>query len=202
VVSARFRPEVWLFSVSYVKSEEQFREQVTRLHAVNREIAKLDPAIRASAFALLEPYIAEVGNIGLSAERKSASAGQKAARQSARPRRQASELPVVSATEGEEALLEAHLSDADHENAMLALAILYSRHGRGPYQLAHISAVAKQFHLNVPVRLDMSFKKAKRGDQNALVLRRQADGWKIMPSGETWLKATYGVSLGRSPLPA
>jgi hypothetical protein len=183
-------------------SEEQFKEQVARLHAVNREIAKLDPAIRASAFALLEPYIAEISNTSLPAERKSASAGPKAGRQGPPRGRQKSEPPVVSSTEGEEALLEAHLSDADHENAMLALAILYSRHGRGPYQMVHIKAVAKQFHLNVPARLDMSFKTAKRGDQNALVLRRQADGWKIMPSGETWLKATYGVTLGRTPLPA
>lgn len=52
-------------------------------------------------------------------------------------------------------MLEKHLSDADHENAMLAVAILYARHGRGPFKMAHVSGLARQYNLNVPARLDM-----------------------------------------------
>jgi hypothetical protein len=45
----------------------------------------------------------------------------------------------------------------------------------------------------------MTFKGAKRDGKE--VLRKQTDGWKITPSGEAWLKTTYGVSRGKEPLP-
>lgn len=187
--------------------EISFKERVKRIQEINNVVSKLDPAIRSEAFEMLKGYATE-GGIEPSPPRggqdakTSGTDGKRVrkppARSAATPRG-----PVVAEPgEGEDEMLERHLNDADHENAMLAIAILYARHGRGPFKMAHISGVATQYNLNVPARLDMFFKSAKRGESKALVIRKLAEGWKIMPSGEAWLKETYGVKMGRRPLPS
>jgi hypothetical protein len=185
--------------------ETQFKERVKRLGEINSVISKLDPAIRGEAFDVLKPYVSD-DDTGKATRkpRSAAPRGQGATAKKSPAKKPATPRgPVVAEpVEGEDELLEKHMSDADHENAMLAVAILYARHGRGPFQMSNITGVAKQYNLNTPARLDMFFKSAKRGEAKALVIRKQADGWKIMPGGEKWLKETYGVKMGRSPLPA
>lgn len=183
--------------------ETQFNERVRRLEQINGVVSKLDPAIRGEAFDVLKAYVSDDDR---GKTRKAATGGGTngtAARKSPARKPATPKAPVVAKpVEGEEELLEANLSETDHENAMLVLAILYARHGRGPFQMVHITAVARQYNLNVPARLDMFFRSAKRGESKALVIRKMAEGWKIMPGGETWLKETYGVKMGRDPLPA
>ena len=188
--------------------EEAFKALVKRLSDVNKVVASLDPAIRADAFALMEPYVAGSRADGPQRPARGSGgdatpAGTRAARKSAprRPKR-AKQTAVVPTDEEEEALVEQHLSDDDSTNALLALAILYMRHGRGLFDLGHLKGVAQQFNLNVPRRMDKFFLAAKRGDDKRHVLRKQEDGWKVTPSGGDWLNETYGVKMGRDPLPA
>jgi len=187
--------------------EIQFKERVKRLQEIDEVVAKLDPAIRSQAFDALKSYVGDgvVVTPPPPREKMAATGGAsgKQTRKAPSKKPAAPKPPVVAEpAEGEDELLERHLSDADHENAMLVVAILYARHGRGPFQTAHITGVARQYNLKVPARLDMFFKSAKRGESKALVIRRLADGWKIMPGGEAWLKETYGVTMGRSLLPS
>ncbi len=188
-------------------NETHFKESVKRIQEIDNVVSKLDPAIRGEAFALLKGYVT-----GDDATTRPPNGGQLPATGAIHttqirkppPKKPAPPkgLAAVEPADGEDELLEKHLSDADHENAMLAVAILYARHGRGPFKMVHITGVANQHNLNVPARLDMFFKSAKRGESKALVIRRVADGWKIMPGGEAWLKETYGVAMGRSSLPS
>ncbi len=184
--------------------QSTFTDRVKRIQEINAVVAKLDPAIRGEAFDLLKGYVTG-GDAGQSKPHGAASSTATTTRQTRKAsakKATPTEPVVVEPLEGEDELLERHLSDADHENAMLAVAILYARHGRGPFKMAHVSGVATQYNLNVPARLDMFFKTAKRGDSKALVLRKLAEGWKLMPSGESWLKETYGVQMGRKALPS
>jgi hypothetical protein len=172
--------------------EAAFNETVERLKKVNGIISNLDPAIRAEAFELLAPYVTGGG-----ATEAEASEGDGDA---AAATRKASGGAVDY-----NVLIEKFESDKDYENAMLVLAIVYDRHGRGPMQLSHIKVVSEEFNLTVPERLDKFFGPAKRGvnkTDKKEVLRKQSDGWKITPSGEAWLKHTYGVTRGKKPLPA
>ncbi len=164
--------------------EQELKRLASRLRQVNDVLTDLDPEIRGEAFALLKDYV-------------TASQGEEAEE---KPRTRSQTKVNGDPAAGEELLIEKHLSDADHENALLALAILYQRHGRGPYQQRDVSAVADQYKLNMPKRLDMFFRNATRGDPPTQVIRKQADGWKITPGGETWIKQEYGVNKGRSPL--
>ena len=161
--------------------EKTYEETVERLRKANAVIGELDPAIRTEAFAILRPYVAG-------------------------SRRQQADAQVEDENEGNESeddtgwsgydeLIEKHESDRDHENALLALSIYYDRHGRGPMELSQVKAVATEFNLDVPKRLDKFFDRAKRDEGE--VLRQQSDGWKVTPSGEKWLQKTYGVSRGK-----
>jgi hypothetical protein len=170
-------------------NEQEFKDAVDRLNAVNEVVESLDASIRQDAFELLKPYI--VGGVALADE-----IGDDGTEEDD------TEKPDSRAGRGTvdfDKLIEVHESDTDHENALVALAIAYARHGKGPYELSVIKAVADEFSLTVPSRLDMTFKRLKRDDKE--VLRKQSDGWKVTPSGEAWLKSTYGVSRGKTPPP-
>ena len=98
-------------------------------------------------------------------------------------------------------MVERYASDKDHENALLALAVYYARHGKGPLALKDIKTIGgDEMNLDLPNRLDRAFADMKRDGQ--LVMRKAADGtWKVMPSGEKWLRTAYGVTKGRSAPP-
>ena len=189
---------------------KDFKIRAARLGEVDQVIGKLDPAIRVEAFSLLKAYV--TGGIERPGGDPTSQGNGPGTREKSPTRRtsarsatkQASRKPIAPAApgEGEDVLLEEHLSDLDHENAMLALAIFFKRHGRGPFDMAHVKAIGEQFSLNMPKRLDKFFETAKRGEPKVLIARKQADGWMIMPGGAKWLKETYGVSLGRAVLPA
>lgn len=183
--------------------ESVFKERVARLREIDAVISRLDPALRADALEMLKPYV--TGESVVVSPPSPGTRRSSGRSRSSSPRPKATtpkQAPLVaSPAEDEDALLEQHLSDHDHENAMLALALFYKRHGRGPFSMSYVEAIARQHHLNMPKRLDKFFGRARRGEARVLVVRRQADGWKVTPSGETWIKATYGVAMGRDPLP-
>jgi hypothetical protein len=173
--------------------DSAFDETVERLKKTNAVIENLDPAIRADAFALLRDYIAgkTLGGGG-GGERKANGEDQRthAERESSEP------LPPDAS---EEELIEKYESDKDADNALLCLAILYKRHGRGPFSWKPLKAIATQFNVDIPSALHMTFGAMKRDGQ--AVLRNQADGWKVTPSGEKWLRKAYGVERGKEPVP-
>ena len=170
--------------------ENAFDQTVERLKKANAVIDKLDPAIRSDAFALLRDYVVG-GDAGDRGRGRGGGGDPKVGQEKRAP---------LAPDATEDALVERYESDKDFENALLCLAIVYKRHGRGPYpNWDPLKNVASHYSLEIPKALHMTFKTLKRDDQ--IVLRKQADGWKITPSGEKWLKTTYGVGRGKEPLP-
>src|SRR5688572_13049981 len=96
-----------------------FNETAKRLQEVDGLIKKLDPAIRADAFALLKGYVTG----GRAADKSSTSTEKESTSSTGtKPERTSGELDV-------DALVEEHESDTDWENALLALAVYYARYG-------------------------------------------------------------------------
>jgi hypothetical protein len=169
--------------------EIQFQRTVDRLKKVNEVVKELDPAIRGDAFALLVPYVnAAGGELGDDPEKASANKGSGMKAKGSRPL-------------DEETLVKEFESEKDHENALLAVAILYGRHGKGPFDLALVRAIADAHKLNIPDRPDKTFKVLKR--DGSPVLRKQSDGsWKITQGGKNWLRKAYPVKRGKQPIPS
>ena len=156
---------------------------------MNTVISKLDSAIRMEAFALLKPYVtgaptgADDGEVANGIDGNGSGATDAA----------------QSDVTDDEQLVEKFESDKEFENALLALAIFYRRHGRALFAMAAIRAIAGEFNLDIPDRVDVTLSGMKRNDGK--LLRKQATGdFKVTPGGETWLKSTYGVTKGKQPL--
>jgi hypothetical protein len=172
--------------------EPTFKARVARLEEVNAVIAKVEEAIRAEAFDLLKPYIsgdAVEGEPDVSNTDGNGGSGSNGG--SGRRRRSGGAFDA-------EALVDDHESDNEADNVYLCLAIFYARHGRGPFTMPQLKTIAQEFGLAIPGRHDNTIRDAKRDGK--AVVRKGADGWKITPGGETWLKETYKVTRGHGPL--
>jgi hypothetical protein len=165
--------------------EQTFKERVKRLQAVNAVISKLDETIRADAYELLKPYIAD--------DLRPPGANPKV-------QQAASPLRSQAGSFNAQALVDKHESAADTDNVFLCLAIFHARHGRGPFTMRQLKAISEEFDLAIPDRHDNTLRRAKRGTSKTLVVKQGSDGWKITPGGETWLKSEYEVTRGREPL--
>ncbi len=155
--------------------EREFKETAKRLKDVNAVVAKLDPALRGDAWTTLRPYVTVDGN-------------------SPRSPVQRTKKSSPDASLDEDTLIETFESEKDADNLYLTLAILYLRHGRGPFSKEQVKEAADAHHLSIPDRFDVTLKGTKR-------VRRQGSGWKISSAGETWLKEKFGVVKGKVPFP-
>lgn len=101
------------------------KELVKRLREVNAIIAKLNPAIRSSAFSLFEPYIAGAPIA------KGSGAGR-------------GDEPQDSATEDADEFFTKHATDNPKpaDNAMLVAAHFYSQYGSQSFGSEQIKKIA------------------------------------------------------------
>jgi hypothetical protein len=118
--------------------EAEFNELAARLAKVNDVIKQLDPALRDSAFALFEPYVTATPVV---------EDDKVEDRSDGKPK---------PASIDEDTLIEKFESDTDHENALLALAIWYSRYGKGPFKMPKLKALATELGLTLPTVLMLS----------------------------------------------
>jgi hypothetical protein len=165
--------------------ESAFKELAGRLKAASKVIEELDPVLREDAWAMLRPFV----------EPDAEPADEKQAER--KPNKRLASSGGKSGGVSEDVLIEEHESDKESDNLYLALAVLYQRHGRGPFSIASIKSVGKELDLTLPVRPDTTFRNSTKK-----VVRKQDGGYKIQPSGETWLKETCKVKKGKQPLPS
>jgi hypothetical protein len=161
--------------------EKTFKDLANRLKKVSAVVEKLDPVIREDAWKLLRPFI---GTDGGTSEPDHPKTGDTAG-----------ESPP-STDSSEDELIENFESEKEADNLYLTLAILYKRHGKGPFSLDLIRAVGQSHHLALPSRPDTTLRNSTRK-----VVRKQEGGYKILSGGEKWLKDKYGVAKGKQPLP-
>lgn len=164
--------------------ETAFKELTRRLKSASKVIEELDPVLREDAWAMLRPFV---------------SPDEEPAHEKHEDRKRQGRDGSGSSKSGvsEDVLIEEHESDKEADNLYLTLAILYQRHGRGPFSLELIKSVAKSLDLTLPNRPDVTFRNTTKK-----VVRKQDNGYKIQPSGETWLKENYKVKKGKQPLPS
>lgn len=162
--------------------KDEFDAIVARLNDVSGVISQLDPAVRAEAFTLLKPYV--VGGDS--------------------PAGSVPEDTPLHANRGKalkqdaiDALLDEHASDTPVENGLLIAAILYAKHGKGPFAVKEFTALADEYSLAMPGQFHKSLGPVRRDDAD--IFRKVKNGWQITIAGEKWLKATYGVSQGSEP---
>lgn len=162
--------------------EKTFNDLSKRIRAANKLIAELDPVLRDDAWAMVRPYVAGETSTDTGSSDLHSSNDQT--------------QPKTNA-EDEDVLIEEHESDKESDNLYLVLAILFKRHGRGPFSMDLIKSTGKHLDLPLPNRPDTTFRNSTKK-----VARKQEGGYKIQPGGETWLKDTYGVKKGKSPIPS
>ncbi|HWA54940.1 MAG TPA: hypothetical protein VG816_12280 [Solirubrobacterales bacterium] len=164
--------------------EAAFKELAGRLKVASKVIEELDPVLREDAWAMLRPFIAADGEPvdEKHVERK--------------PSKRVGSSTGKSSGVSEDVLIEEHESDKESDNLYLVLAVLYQRHGRGPFSIAVIKSVGRELDLTLPARPDTTFRNSSKK-----VVRKQDGGYKLQPSGEKWLKETYNVQKGKQPLP-
>jgi hypothetical protein len=165
-----------------VMNKAGFEGLAERLLEVNKIVAKLDPAIRASAFDLLKGYVAD--------EHVKTPPGERAGHVD---QRMGPDL---------EGLISAHPDNRPSENVHLLAADWYGRYGAAPFTVDNLKKAASDAGLTIPDRPDMTLKTAKEGGKK---LYQSAGRGLYKPTvpGELFLRKTYSVRKGSgSPLPA
>src|SRR5512143_1419511 len=100
--------------------ETAFKEFAKRLKSASKVIEELDPVLREDAWAMLRPFVSP------DEEPTHEKHGDQ--------KRQGRDGSVRSKSGvSEDVLIEEHESDKESDNLYLTLAILYQRHGRGPF---------------------------------------------------------------------
>ncbi len=166
---------------------ETFKNRVKRLKEVNTEIAKLDPAIRAEALALLSEYISagetpKHPHTGGAAHAR----GQKAQH---------------DVSDDVESFFAKHpVTGKPAENAVLIATYLYSQYGSKPFQLDDIRNMADTCGVTIPASLDMTLKQAQR-DGKTLFKHAGRNQYQPTVHGEIYFKQKYGVKKGTKPRP-
>lgn len=166
--------------------EDSFKERVERLNELNKVIEKLDPAIRAEAFALLADYV--------TGEPREAKGKGSAAHSSA-------DAAHHHAEADDHDLFAKHADAKPSENVNLIAAHLYSQCGAQPFKLQEIRDKADEVGITVPASLDMTLKQAKRNGK-ALYQHTGRSEYKPTVNGELYFKQTYAVKKGTKARPA
>jgi len=161
--------------------EKTFKELANRLKKASAVVEKLDPVIREDAWKMLRPFVGPDGKDPGSTHSGNGDADGKGA-------------PPPDSSEDD--LIEKFESEKEAENLYLTLAILYKRHGKGPFSLDLIRSAGNSLNLSLPERPDTTLRNSTRK-----VVRKQGSGYKVQPGGEKWLKEKYGVAKGKQPIP-
>jgi hypothetical protein len=161
--------------------KKRFEEATERLLEVNKVIAKLDPAIRVSAFELLKGYVTTGTQSTLSPEGKP----------KPEPHRGVADL---------ESLIAAHPDAKPNENLQLLTAYWYGNYGATPFTVENLREAATDGGLTIPDRTDMTLKQAKDGGKK---LYQSAGRGLFKPTvpGELYLRKTYDVRKGMGTPP-
>lgn len=158
--------------------ETTFKNRVKRLGDVNKVIVKLDPAVRASAFSLLEGYV--TGKVGKP------------------PSKEHQDDPEP--TEDAEEFFSGYNHDKPSDNVLLIAAYHYSQFGTEKFSVDEVKEIASDTGVTIPGRVDMTL---VAGVRDGKKLFKRAGTGKFQPTvhAETYFKKEYKVKKGRKKKP-
>lgn len=180
-------------------NDSELDEIVKRLKKVDKIIAELDPAIRAPAFATLQPWVVsrleeESGSVGTQKRRA-------ARRATAKSRSMAEDKPIpVGDNSGldRDAFFLKFNHDKPSDNALLVVAWHYNQYGLAPFSGDEIRKLGDDVGITLPERVDMTIANA-RHDGKTCFTRAGKNLFRPTVHGEARLKRTYGVKKGTIP---
>lgn len=175
-------------------NDSELDEVVKRLKKVDKIIAELDPAIRAPAFATLQPWVIN---------RLETQSGGGAATSKTRPAKRGAvkSVPEMSMPVDDNSGLDRDNfflkfnHDKPSDNALLVAAWHYNQFGVAPFSGDEIRKLADEVGITIPERVDMTIANA-RHDGKACFTRAGKGSFKPTVHGEARLKKTYGVKKG------
>src|SRR5262245_59017292 len=132
-------------------------EIVKRLKRVDKIVLELDPAIRAAAFATLEPWIVKGAASPTAGQARAASKPNRARRAASSTR---STIKATVQDVGDNSALDrdAFFLKFNHskpsDNALLIAAWHYNQYGLAPVSVDDIRAIADDVGLTIPSRVD------------------------------------------------
>ena len=160
---------------------DKFQDTVKALAEINKEVAKLDPAIRAEAFLLLKDvYFGKPGKTP-----KGPSEG--------------GETMDDDQDEDEDGFFTKFDHDKPADNVLLITAWLYSNYGKCVITTSRVNSIADDKGLTIPANVSMTIKQAARNKKS--LFTKSGKGWKVTVWGERYLKDTYQVKKGKKPCP-
>jgi len=160
-------------------NESEFDATVERLKQANATVAKLDPAIRADAFAILTPYVK--GITGEGTQRKPDEEGRKS--------------KVVDPPSGRDELLTRHGGEPV-DNVLVSTAAWYMEYGSTPFSKADIQEILDSAGMTAPVRIDRTLDTTTKGKGKNLFRKQGRGRWVPSVPGEAYFRETFNVKKG------
>jgi len=167
-------------------SGKPLEDMKQKLFEMNEIISKLDPAIRAAAFDILQSQYFGAP-VAATQQKKGKTGNKQAVEKLDDP---PNDLPQFISTYQ-------HKKPAD--NVMLLAAWLYSTYGSYPIAAKEVKELGDACGLITPARSDNTMRQAK--DKNKSLFNQQGKGWKPTIAGELFFKEKYNVKKGNKPLP-
>lgn len=163
--------------------DSQIQDAKKKLAAINKIITTLDPAIRASAFEILEPIFFD--DSPTPREKKDGEKGKRV-----RP---------TTSTDDAGKFFGSFEHAKPSENVHLITAWFYSQYGVFPIAAAELREMADSVGITVPARPDATMRQAKVKGKKLYVKR--TEGFQLTVHGEKHLKETYSVKKGTKVRP-
>lgn len=163
---------------------KDFESTKALLLSINEIVAQMDPSVRASTFDLLTSRFLE--------QKKTAPPEHK--------NTDSNKSPDAPDTSDLGAFISSLDTSKPSEAVMVLVAWLYSNYGVYPISAKEIKELADSCGLTVPNRSDNTMRGAK--NNNKALFTQQSKGWQLTVSGEMYMKETYKVKKGNTPLPS
>ncbi len=162
-------------------------ETKKKLLEINELIKQLDESMRAAALQVLIPlYFSSAGE-----QPKKASADVPDDKTAA-----VSEPPDTSALGN---FITSFEQSKPADNVLMLVAWLYSHYGAYPIAAKEIQELGDACGLVIPNRPDNTMRQAKSDGKSLFV--QQGKRWRLTVSGELYMKNTFKVKKGNTPLP-
>ncbi|XQA62646.1 hypothetical protein ACM9XD_04585 [Xanthomonas sacchari] len=163
---------------------KDFESVKALLLSINEIVAQMDPSVRVSTFDLLTSRFLEQSKVAPAESRKADS----------------SKSQDTPDTTDLGTFISSFDTSKPSEAVMVLVAWLYSNYGVYPISAKEIKELADSCGLTVPNRSDNTMRGAK--NNNKALFTQQSKGWQLTVSGEIYMKDTYKVKKGNTPLPS
>jgi hypothetical protein len=177
------KPAGLRYPKEYEVNKDEFENVAQRLREIDDIVTSLDESIRSQAFAILKPYVDDVGaNVHVDAPRPTAENRVDQGEQALLVD------PDIAAT-----FLEKHASDKPSDNVKAIGALIYSIYGNCDFTTSEVNAIAHEVGVEVPDRVDVTLGGASVDKKN-LFQKRRSGVYRPTANGRRFFKDEYGVS--------